>query len=443
MTLGLEIALALALVAANGFFVATEFAIARIRTTHVNELEAAGRAGARSLRHAVEHLDAYLAACQLGITISSIGLGVVGKPAFEQLLEPITGELGNWSYAVSFAAAFGIVTLLHVVLGELSPKSLAIARNTRTALAVAPPMRFFYLMTKPFVDFFNLLGNLVLKPFGVPPAREVGHTPHSENELRELLRQSLDQGLLQLSDVEFTEGVFTFGDRRVEEIMVPRPDIVMLPADLSGEECLEAILASPHTRLPVSGESLDDIVGILHVRDFFAAMHERGLENIRAGDIVRAPHVVPETKDLASLLGEFRRAKQHMAIVVDEYGGVQGLVTLEDLLEEIIGDIEDEYDTPDDEIEQLDDSRALVHGTYSIQQFNERFGQTLPSDDFHTVGGLVFGALGRQAEPGDEAQSDGITFQVVEVDGPRIERLLAVLPPPAEEPADADASSPA
>ena len=157
MTLGLEIALALALVAANGFFVATEFAIARIRTTHVNELEAAGRAGASSLRHAVEHLDAYLAACQLGITISSIGLGVVGKPAFEQLLEPITGELGNWSYAVSFAAAFGIVTLLHVVLGELSPKSLAIARNTRTALAVAPPMRFFYLMTKPFVDFFNLL----------------------------------------------------------------------------------------------------------------------------------------------------------------------------------------------------------------------------------------------------------------------------------------------
>jgi len=441
--LALEILAALLLVAANGFFVATEFAIARIRTTHVAELEAAGRAGAASLRHAVEHLDAYLAACQLGITISSLGLGVVGKPAFEQLLEPITGQLGNWSYVVSFTAAFGIVTLLHVVLGELSPKSLAIARNTRTALAVAPLMRLFYLATKPFVDFFNLLGNLVLKPFGVPPAREVGHTPHSETELRELLRQSLDQGLVELSDVEFTEGVFTFGDRKVEEIMVAKPDVVALPVDLAGEECLDALLASPHTRLPVYGESLDDVVGVLHVRDFFAAMHERGLENVRAGDIVRPVHVVPETKDLASLLAEFRRAKQHMAIVVDEYGGLQGLVTLEDLLEEIIGDIEDEYDAPDEEVEQLDESRALVHGTYSILEFNDRFGQALPSDDFHTVGGLVFGALGRQAEPGDEAQWDGITFQVVEVDGPRIERLLAVLPPPAEEPTDADAPPPA
>ena len=230
-----------------------------------------------SLRHAVGHLDAYLAACQLGITISSIGIGVVGKPAFERLLEPLTGELGNWSYVVSFALAFGIVTLLHVVLGELSPKSLAIARNTGTALAVAPGMRLFYLATKPLVDF-NFLGNVVLKPFGVPPAREVGHAPHSESELREILRQSLAEGLLERTDVEFAEGAFTFGDREVAEIMVPRPDIVGIPADLGGEEGLAAILESPHTRLPVYGESLDELVN----------PHLRGLPHSRRAGLRRA-----------------------------------------------------------------------------------------------------------------------------------------------------------
>ncbi|MEX2646517.1 MAG: hemolysin family protein [Gaiellaceae bacterium] len=429
MTLGLGILGALLLVAANGFFVATEFAITRIRATQIAELEAAGRPGARSLRHAVEHLDTYLAACQLGITIASIGLGVVGKPAFEQLLEPVTGPLGDWSYVVSFAAAFGIVTLLHVVLGELSPKSLAIARNTGTALAVAPGMRLFYLAAKPLVDFFNWLGNLILKPFGVPPAREVGHAPHSERELRELLRQSLAEGLLEQTDVEFTEGVFAFGDREVQEIMVPRPDILAIPASLSGEESLEAALRSPHTRLPVYGDSLDEIVGVLHVRDFFAAFHEHGVEGLRLAELVRPAHVIPETKELASLLAEFRRAKQHMAIVVDEYGSVKGLVTLEDLLEEIVGEIEDEYDVPHEEIEQIDATHAFVDGTLPLQQFNERFGQSLPSEDFHTVGGLVFGALDRQPEPGDQVKWDGVAFEVVEVDGARIERLLATLPP--------------
>ncbi len=437
MTLGLEILGALLLVAANGLFVATEFAITRIRLTQVSELEAQGKPGAKSLKHAVTHLDSYLAACQLGITISSIGLGVVGKPAFEQLLEPVTGPLGDWSYAVSFAAAFGIVTLLHVVLGELSPKSLAIARNTRTALVVAPPMRLFYLATKPVVDFFNYLGNLVLKPFGVPPAREVGHAPHSETELREILRESLAQGLLEKTDVEFTEGVFAFGDRQAHEIMVARPDIVAIPADLDGEACLRAVLESPHTRLPVHGESLDEIVGILHVRDFFAALHERGVENVRPAELVRPAHVVPETKDLASLLAEFRRTKQHMAIVVDEYGSVRGLVTLEDLLEEIVGEIEDEYDLPHDELEQLDETRVLVDGTFPIEQFNERFGSALPSADYHSVGGLVFGELGRQAAPGDQVELDGVAFEVLEVDGPRIERLLATLAA-REEPAEAE-----
>jgi len=428
MRLSLELLGALLLVAANGFFVATEFAITRIRRTQIDEFETQGKAGSTSLRHAVGHLDTYLAACQLGITISSIGLGVVGKPAFEKLLEPVVGELGDWSYVVSFAAAFGIVTLLHVVFGELAPKSLAISRNTGTALAVAPPMRLFYYAMKPLVDFFNFLGNLVLRPFGVPPAREVGHAPYSERELREILRDSLAQGLIEATDAEFTEGVFTFGDREVHEIMVPRPEVVAIPASLSGEECLAAVLASPHTRLPVYGESLDEIAGVLHVRDFFAAVHERGVENATPARIVRPAHFVPETKDLASLLAEFRRSKQHIAIVIDEYGGVQGLVTLEDLLEEIVGEIEDEYDVPHVEVEEIDENHVLLDGTYPIEQFNERFGRSFPAEDFHTVGGMVFGALGRQPVAGDRIDCDGIEFEVVEVEGSRIERLRATLP---------------
>jgi CBS domain containing-hemolysin-like protein len=236
----LGIVAVLLLVAANGFFVATEFAIARIRSTQIDELEAQGKPGAKSLRHAVDNLDAYLAACQLGITISSIGLGVVGEPVFESLLHPVFGPLGDASYAVSFGFAFGLITLLHVVLGELAPKSLAIARNTRTALAIAPPMRIFYVSTKPLVDFFNWLGNLVLRPFGVPPAREVGHAPHSEGELRGLLEQSLREGLIDPDEREFAEKVFLFGDLRARQVMLPRPEIDYLTTDESSRRVTAA-----------------------------------------------------------------------------------------------------------------------------------------------------------------------------------------------------------
>src|SRR5215207_4992144 len=230
--MAVELIVALLLVAANGFFVATEFAVARLRLTEALELERAGRPGARSVRHAVEHIDAYLAACQLGITLASIGLGVVGKPVFEELLQPVFGD-GASIAGVGAAAAFAflIITLLHVVVGELAPKSVAISRTRRTALLVAPWMRAFYLTTKPVVDLFNGMGNLLLKPFGIPPASEAGHAPHSEDELRALLRQSQHEGLIGREDRELTENVFAFGDSRVREIMTPRPEIDFVTTD--------------------------------------------------------------------------------------------------------------------------------------------------------------------------------------------------------------------
>src|SRR3954447_13052782 len=237
-----NIALALVLVAANGFFVATEFSVARLRPGQVEKWAREGRPGAKSVVHAVDHIDAYLAACQLGITISSLGLGALGEPAFHPLLEPIFGEAATVAgIGVASAISFGIITLLHVVVGELAPKSLAIARTQPIALFVAPVMRVFYMATKPVVDLFNGMGNLLLKPFGVPPAREAGHAPVSEDELRSLLRESAAGGEIQEEEQRFTDNVLTFGDRRVREVMMPRSRIVSVTTGQAIDQVIDVV----------------------------------------------------------------------------------------------------------------------------------------------------------------------------------------------------------
>src|SRR5207253_2886238 len=216
---------------------------------------------------------------------------------------------------------------------------------------------------------------------------------------------------------------FDFADKEVSDVMVPRPDVVALSIDLPPEEALAAVIDSPFTRYPVYRESLDDIVGILHVRDLFSEMHDRGIASVRMDDIVRPAHIVPETKDLAALLAEFRRTNQHMAIVTDEYGGMEGIVTLEDLIEEIVGEIEDEFDLPDESVEQVDEDTVRSDGTFPIDDFNERFHVDLPAEDYHTVGGFVFGLLGRAPEVGADVSHNGIRFDVLEVEGSRINKL--------------------
>jgi putative hemolysin len=211
--------------------------------------------------------------------------------------------------------------------------------------------------------------------------------------------------------------------------MVPRPEVVALSVELPPEEALAAVIESPYTRYPVYRESLDHIVGVLHVRDLFSALVDRGIGGVQLEQLLRPAHIVPETKDLAALLTEFRRTNQHMAIVVDEYGELEGIVTLEDLLEEIVGEIEDEFDLPDESVERLEDGRMRIHGTFPIDDFNEQFDRSLPIEDYHTVGGFVFGLLGRAPEPGDEVEHDGVRFKVLEVEGSRIERLEVELRP--------------
>ena len=264
-----------------------------------------------------------------------------------------------------------------------------------------------------------------------PPGGET--EVHSEAELKMLLNVSTERGEIEEGEQEMLYKVFDFADKEAADVMVPRPEVVALSVDLPPEECLRAVMDSPYTRYPVYRESLDDIVGILHVRDLFQALVDRGMAAVEVEELVRPAYVVPETKDLAALLTEFRRTNQHMAIVVDEYGGMEGIVTLEDLLEEIVGEIEDEFDLPDESVEQVDEDTIRIDGTFPIDDFNEQFRTELPVEDYHTIAGFVFGQLGRAPEKGDEVSHDGLVFRVEEVEGPRIDKLAVTFERRREE----------
>jgi putative hemolysin len=241
-----------------------------------------------------------------------------------------------------------------------------------------------------------------------------------------LVSQSTEHGEIEEQEQEMLYKVFDFADKEASDVMVPRPEVVALSIDLPPEECLEAVMDSPFTRYPVYRGSLDEIVGVLHIRDLFLALRDRGMSEVRVEELVRPAHMVPETKDLAALLTEFRRTNQHLAIVIDEYGAMEGIVTLEDLLEEIVGEIEDEFDLPDESIEQVDDHTIRIDGTFPIDDFNEQFRTDLPGEDYHTMAGFVFGLLGRVPEPGDTVSHDGMRFDVLEVEGSRIDRLEVI-----------------
>ena len=290
--------------------------------------------------------------------------------------------------AVIFALL--IISYLHVVLGELVPKGLALSHPERIALAVSTPVRGFFILFKPFIWLLKRSTEYVLQLLGQEePGAE--HAAHSEAELRMLLSSSAEQGEIERGEQEMVDKVFDFADKDVADVMVPRSDVVALSIDLPAEEALQAVLDSPYTRYPVYRDTLDEIVGVLHVRDLIAAMHERGIAAVDVEELLRPATMVPETKGLVALLTEFKRTKQHMAIVIDEYGTMEGIVTLEDLLEEIVGEITDEFDEPEESFERVDEDTVRIDGTMTIDGFNAQFESDLPDDDYHTVAGFVFG----------------------------------------------------
>jgi putative hemolysin len=416
VTIFLEVVAVLLLVAGNAFFVAAEYALVTARRTRLMELAHDGNRRAKIALRIMDDPVRFIGTVQLGITAFSIALGAIGEPLIEHFLD------GVLATTVAFIIAFALVTYLHVTLGELVPKAVALTRNETTALWVALPIEAVYVATYPLVWFLQESANAFTRMFGIQPA-PAGVVAHTEEDIRHIVAAAEDTGVIEEAEEAMVYKIFDFADKEVHEVMVPRPEVVAISIDLPPVECLAAVIDSPYTRYPVYRGSLDDTLGILHVRDLFSALYDQGIENVDIAALVREAYVVPETKDLAAMLAEFRKANQHMAIVVDEYGSFEGIVTLEDLLEEIVGEIEDEYDLPDESVERVDDSRIRIDGTFPIDDFNEQFGQELPQDDYHTIAGFVFGALGRAAEAGDEVLWNGLRFQVVDVDGPRIERL--------------------
>jgi CBS domain containing-hemolysin-like protein len=427
-----ELLVALLLVLANGFFVATEFALARVRPTQVDELEREGRPGAGSVRHAVERIDAYLAACQLGITLASIGLGIVGEPVVRELLEPVLGEAASiGSLPLAGVVAYGIITLVHVVVGELSPKSLAIARTERTIQLLAPPMRAFYVATRPVVDLFNGLGNLLLKPFGIPPAREAGSQPHSEDEIRALLRESGRAGVLDPEERRYAEHALTFGDLRAREVMIPRPQITYVTTDATLDGAVRTMLEEGRTRLPLCGPGgLDEPVGMIHAKDLLAAVTSDPPPEL--AEIARPLPRIADGTLVDEVMREMRSSRQHLALVADEHGTTTGLLTLEDLLEEIVGDIEDEFDPDVGSLFEERGGELVVAGSAPVHAVAERLGAAFPDAHEGTIGGHVVERLGRRPDVGETVELDGRTARVLAVDEAHVTSLAF----PRERPPD-------
>ena len=416
MTLSLELLAVAGLLLLNAFFVAAEYGLVTARRTRITELRDQGDNRARLVLRITANPPRFIAAMQLGVTLTSLAIGALGEPVFSHVFEPIPATI------ISFVLAFLVITYLHVVIGELVPKGIALGHAESTALIVSRPVSWFFVLMGPLIWVLEHSSDAVLRLLGLEPPGEE-RSALSEAELKMLLDRSTESGELEQQEQEMLYKVFDFADKEVSEVMVPRPDVVALSIELPPEEALAAVIDSPYTRYPVYRENLDNVVGILHVRDLFSALVDRGIANVVIEEIVRDAYIVPETKDLAAMLTEFRRTNQHMAIVVDEYGAMQGIVTLEDLLEEIVGEIEDEFDLPDESIERIDDDTIRIAGTFPIDDFNEQFGTELEEDDYHSMGGFVFGLIGRAPEPGDTLDHDGMRFDVIEVEGSRILKL--------------------
>jgi putative hemolysin len=368
---GLRVLAVLAIVAGNAFFVAAEYALVTAKRVRLQELAEEGNRRARIAVRLIDDPFRFISTTQLGVTVFSILLGAVGEPIFANFFDPLIAT------TLAYVIGFALVTWLHVTLGELVPKTVALWRKEGIALWVALPLEAVYLAAYPLVSVLQWSATAFTRPFGIHPAA-AGVVAADEHEIRMLIDQAEESDVIEQAEEEMLYKVFDFADKEAHDVMVPRPEVVALSADLPPQEALAALITSPYTRYPVYRTSLDEIIGVLHVRDLFSALYENGIENVRVEELIRPAYVVPEHIDLGALLAEFRKANQHLAIVVDEYGAMQGIVTLEDLLEEIVGEIEDEYDLPDESVQRLDDTRIRIDGTFPVDDFNEQFDQELP-----------------------------------------------------------------
>ena len=409
----------------NGFFVASEFAFVSIRKTRISQLTNEGNTDAKIALSGIEHLDKTIAAVQLGITISSIGLGWVGESTLVRLIEPIFHFLpqawrGFATHSLAVTLAFSLITFMHVVIGELMPKSIALQFPERTTLFVARPMYAITKIFTPFIFLLNGLGNWLLSLIKIPPAHSA-HIVHSVEELDMIINESHKEGVLNDTEKEILQNVFKFSDTLAKQVMVPRPDVVSVPIDISIDDLNKLIIENQYTRYPVYSEDLDHVLGILHVKDIYPLMVEGREINLK--DIIRQPILVPETMTMDNMVLEFKEKKSQMAIVIDEFGGVSGLITLEDVLEEIFGEVQDEFDEEEADIRQIYDNEYVANAMMRLDEFSEYFNLKFDDEDVDTIGGLVVKYLGHIAKENDITTIGDFTFKVLETDGARIVKL--------------------
>lgn len=412
------------LIAMNGFFVAAEFACVKIRPSRLETLIQEGSRQAKYAKKLTDHLDASLSVTQLGITLASLGLGWVGEPAVATLILPITHAVGLddvVGHTISLALAFSIITGLHIVLGELTPKTMAIQNVEKIMLSVALPMLVFHRVMYPFVWLLNHVANWVAHRMGFHTASE-GDDAHTEEEIRLLMEESHRQGLIDDTEVDFVDNVFDFTDLNVREIMTPRTDMVCLYLEDTMDENLHIILEEQLTRYPICHEDKDHIVGFLHVKDLMRVMAEGRKPNLRR--LARKALIVPESMDVSVLLKTMQKQRSQMAIVVDEYGGTAGMVTIEDIVEEIVGDIQDEFDEERPTAERRGKRIFSVDAKMLLEELEDILEIDIEDEDVDTVGGWLYDQIGQAPRVGQMAAAGGNLFYVEEVDGVRITRVL-------------------
>lgn len=423
-SIGWRLIFALFLVFLNGFFVAAEFAIVKVRASQIEIKAKTGSRVGKMAKNILHHLDGYLAATQLGITLASLGLGVVGEKVMHEIIHDSLANFGVGEAlitTISTAIAFSVITIMHIVFGELAPKSLAIQRPVATTLFVAIPLQLFYILFRPFIWALNGLATIILKPFGINAA--AGHESlHSNEELQYLLDQGKESGALEDNEHELIKNVFDFNERVVKNIMVPRTKISGIELDTPKDEVINKIISEGYSRMPVFDDVIDKIIGVVHAKDVLPLLAEK--KDWTLTDIIRKPYFVPETKKINDLLSELQQKRIQIAIVIDEFGGTAGMVTLEDIVEEIVGEIQDEYDEEKPTVEKISDTEFVINAYATVYDVNEHLPHDLPEDeDFDTVGGLVSHAFGKIPEVGDSEECYGYLFTILKKTEQNIETI--------------------
>lgn len=428
MTTIINLVLIAILIAFTAFFVSYEFAIVKVRSTRIDQLVAEGNKNAIVAKKIITNLDEYLSACQLGITVTALGLGWLGEPTVEHLLHPLFVQLNlpeSASSILSFLIAFSSVTFLHVVVGELAPKTVAIHKAEAVTLIFARPMMFFYKVMYPFIKTLNGSARLVTGLFGLKPASE-HESAHSEEELQLIISESYKSGEINQSEFKYVNNIFEFDDRIAKEIMVPRTEIVAFDRSQTLEECLEVVKEENYTRYPVIDGEKDNIVGMINMKEVLTDYISGINLNTPIEKYIRPVIQVIESIAIHDLLVKMQKDRMHMAILMDEYGGTSGLVTVEDILEEIVGEIRDEFDGDEvPEINKINENKTVVDGKVLIDEINDLFGLDIQEEDMDTIGGWILSEK-MDVKEGDTVELDGYQFKVLEIDGYHIKSLEIV-----------------